>query len=484
MTLLLSSFKYKNLASELTDDEFDQFFISLRRTKGREFLLDLLCQQQDITLNTEMIQIASSIIQKRETQQQETVHWSLDTLPNAFIGEIASNLYQRDYASLSRVNRTIYIGCNDPNRLLSIAWNGGAIKFNKYPKIQKLSIDMAYEDLRFPDSDRPICSHLTRLHLSQFCNQQEWDSILHSSVQPARLQHLLLSDASIPSMDILHRLLSKFNTVQHLDLEYISIARAVTLFPILFTESLPNLNSLTVLRSGSLALQFLQLRGANLLQLDLIDTPSFRVLMKVKFTKLQRLRITEQMPPEFAKHIVATASNLNSVCFRIVRQSEPINKEAISRFISGLFTEKKTLTHFHVQVSDSICLEAACQAIGYGLESTKKWNRKLMSVGLEISDKLERSVMMVHISSILGRLRLCQIGEWSLFVRIEGSLPPKLNKTSLVAEVKELVRDLGDVELVRSEGCVFIIRSKGSKINSYRMWWKEGYLGEDDRVIY
>ena len=386
-----------------------------------------------------------------------------------------TNLYQRDYASLSRVNRTIYIGCNDPNRLLSIAWNGVAIKFNNYSKIQKLSIDMADDDLRFPDSDRPICGHLSLLHLSQFRNTEDWDSILHSFVQPVRLQHLLLSDASIPSMDILRRLCIKFNTVKHLDLEYVTIARAVTLSPILFTESLPNLNSLTVLRGDTLALNFLQFRGANLLQLDLIENLSFRVLMKVKFTKLQRLRITEQMPPEFAKHIVATASNLNSVCFRIVRQSEPVNKEAISRFITGLFTEKKALTHFHVQVSDSICLEAACQAIGYGLESTKKWNRKLMSVGLEISDKVEMSIMMVHISSILGRLQLCQIGDWCLFVRIEGSLPAKMKKTSLVAEVKDLVR---------SEGCVFIIRSKGSKIDSYKMWWKEGYLGEDERVIY
>ena len=499
MSQLLRALKLKTLASELTDDEFDAFTSTLRRRNGRELILDSLCQQQDVTLTTNMIQITSSIIENRKNQNQEIGQKTLDKLPKSFIGEIASNLNQKDYASLSQVSRSLYIGCNDPNRLLTLKWYGGALE--KYPKIQKLSID-PYEGVPFSDSEGPVCSHLTYLSLTSFQRDDEWDSILQHSFRPILLQQLCLKLSDFPTIDIMRRVFSKLDTIHHLELHSISMNGDydAVVPPILFTESFPNLESLKLNWGDALAVKFLQYRGANLLRLNLDDfsthsNPSAMAnLTKVKFAKLQRLRITQYTPFELTKHIIKNSPNLHSICFNMDRfGSVPMKRETISKFITGLIRKKKTLTHLHVNLSDSPRLEAVCHAMQYGLESTRKWKRKKMNIGLKSNDKMDMSVTMVHIPNMVHRLMRSHIDEWALFVHIvpmysdasdvdyRRKMKRKMN--SLIKEVKELVEDLGNVELVRSEGCVFIIRSKGSKINSYKMWWNEG-AEEHKRVIY
>ena len=499
MSQLLETLKFKTLASELTDDEFDAFTSTLRRRNGRELILDSLCQQQDATLTTNMIQITSSIIENRKNQKQEIGHKTLDKIPKSFIGEIASNLDQDDYASLSQVSRSLYIGCNDPNRLLTLKWYGGAIE--KYPKIEKLSIDMydrlePYEkDVPFSESERPVCSHLTHLSLTSFKHDKERDSILQHSFRPILLQHLYLKRSDFPTIDIMRRVFSKLDTIHHLEMHSISINGDfdATVPPILFGDSFPNLDSLTLDWSDTLAVKFLQYRGANLLRLNLDDfsthsNPSAMAnLAKVKFATLQRLRITQYTPFGLTIHIIKNSPNLHSICFNMDRfGSVPMKRETISKFITGLITKKKTLTHLHVNLSDSPYLEAVCEAIQYGLESTRKWRRQKMTIGLEGDDKEDMSVTMVHISNMVHRLMRSHIDEWALFVHFEDAdylRKSELKRNSLIKEVKELVQDLRNVELVRSEGCVFIIRSEGSKINSYRMWWNEG-VGEYEMVIY
>ena len=507
MSQLLRTLRVKTLASELTDDEFDAFTSTLRLENGRELILDSLCQQQDATLTTNMIQITSSIIENRENQKQQIGQKTLDKLPKSFIGDIASNLNQEDYASLSQVSRSLYIECNDPNRLLALKWYGGAIE--KHPKIQKLSIDIfnrleSYEEhVPFSESERPVCSHLTNLSLKNVLYDDEWDSILQHSFRPILLQRLCLTYSDFPTVDIMRRVFTKLDNINHLELRNVSINGDIdaTVPPVLFTESFPNLDSLKLDLSDTLAVKFLQYRGANLVRLNLDDlgsrgNPSAMAnLTKVKFAKLQRLRITQHTPSELTKHIIKNSPNLHSICFGMDRFGRSaMIKETISKFITGLITEKKTLTHLHVNLSDSLYLEAVGNAIQYGLESTRKWKRKKMNIGLQSNDNVDMSVTMVHIANMVHRLLRSHVDKWFLFVHIvpiySGALDDvdyrrkrerKMN--SLMKEVKELVQDLGNVELVRSEGCVFIIRSEGSQINSYKMWWKEG-VEDYERVIY
>ena len=178
MSQLLQTVKFKALSSELTDKEFDEFLCSARRAQGREFMLRSLCQQQQHPSPTaDLLEIVSNIIQRRDPQQKEHIPWTLDTLPKSFIGEIASNLNQTDYAHFSRANRASYIGCNDPNRLLSVAtdqFRGPAlssIRFHRHPHLQKLEISAS--SLPFADGNGHILGRLKSLHLRHFRKESD-----------------------------------------------------------------------------------------------------------------------------------------------------------------------------------------------------------------------------------------------------------------------------------------------------------------------
>ena len=179
MTKLLETLKFKNISSELTDDEFDVFLRTLHRRKGRELILQLLCQQQAPSVSMDMLQIASSIIQKRENQHQKTSRWTLDTLPIPFIGEIASNLKKKDYDALSCANRATYIGCNVPNRLLQVCISAPPFNLTKYSRLEQLRI--CDGNLTFSDDDRQIGAHLKYLCLTGYQSNADWTSIVRES---------------------------------------------------------------------------------------------------------------------------------------------------------------------------------------------------------------------------------------------------------------------------------------------------------------
>ena len=418
------------LSTKLTDGEFVDCLASLIRTKGRECLLDLLCQHSEPSLTADMLQIISNGIQKRKTEHQENSRWTLDTMPSALIGEIASNLDQKDYAALSRVNRSIYIGCNDPNRLLNISWEGGPIKLCQYPQIKKLEI--VFDDKnglhhRFPRSALPICSNVKSLTLWGFRSHEEWTSILQSTIRPTDLRHLHLAVCDLPSSVIMRQVFEKFNSIQHLELRNTTWDDNMIFPSQLVSESFPNLNALTVLENqwGSHILPdaFLTHRGAELVQLDIHSDPcdgqqsGLNGLRKVTFKKLRRLRIDHHIQTKAKKHIIESALNLNSVSYQIwcrESASELLNSE-ISEFITELLKKKKKLTDFHVDISTRY-LDCVCQAIEYGLQSTSKRKRKIMRLGIQTTSAVNTNVLVVVISRLLNRLLLCDIDEFVLFI--------------------------------------------------------------------
>ena len=130
MTQLLQRLKAKTLVSMLSDDEFDAFLRSLTRATGTKLIIQILSHHRDPSFSDQMIQTANLLIQSRDSyQEQESEYLALDLLPKSFIGEIATFLDQKSYASLSRVNTQTYIGCNDPNRLLSVSLKSDGVVF-------------------------------------------------------------------------------------------------------------------------------------------------------------------------------------------------------------------------------------------------------------------------------------------------------------------------------------------------------------------
>ena len=170
----------------------------------------------------------------------------------------------------------------------------------------------------------------------------------------------------------------------------------------------------------------------------------------------------------------------DNICCLFGRQSNSINA-----FLTKILKKKK-LTHLHVIAANRLepkIMASVCQAIEYGLQSTRKLKREKMMIGLQSGNNVDINSMTVHISSILIRLQLCNIDEFALFYQVLSPYFSNCLDVELMKqEMKDLVQGLGNVELVRSEGCAFIIRSKGSSINSYKMWWNEGM--SNGRSIY
>ena len=484
MSQLLQTLKLKNLSSELSDEEFDEFLSSLRRTKGKEVILQSLCQQKSPSLMADMLEIASNIIRKRQNQQQANNPWTLDTLPKSFIGEIASNLRQKDYGRFSRVNRAIYMGCNDPNRLLSVntedVVNPSIISY-QYPQLQRLEISA--RDVPFSDTNNQFFGQLQVLVLHRLRGESDWLYLsMPDRLQTPRLQHLWLSSCEFLSVDITRQFFGKFNMIRHLNL---TMGRQRVSMPsVLVTKSFPNLQSLTACHYGPLTNQFLRYRGPDLYQLNLESWAQPRELLasenikKIKLQKLQRLRISRRIPLEIRQRIIQTSPNLDSVCYSIRARSQ--SNHQISQFITDILTKKKTLKDLCVETFFSDKLDCISKAIEIGLQSTRKWKRKLLKIGIECFVEVDVNEGVVIISRILNRLMLCNIDEYALFLNLQTD---SMYRETLINDVKDLVDGLGNVELISSEGCVFIIRSKGSKINMYKKWWDEG-KGDGFPVIY
>lgn len=423
-----------------------------------------------------MLEITSNIIRERKNQQQANNPWTLDTLPKSFIGEIASNFGQKDYGRFSRANRTIYIGCNDPNRLLSVNSEhvgNPPISSYQYPQLKRLEIST--NDFPFSDSHNQLFGQLQVLALHRLRAESDWLYIsMPDRLQTPRLKQLWLSFCDFPSANIARQFFGKFNMIQHLNMT--AGRQSASMPSVLVTGSFPHLQSMTVCRCGPLTNQFLRYRGPDLCQLDLTE-PGGQLggLEKIKFLKLQRLRISRNIPLEVTQRIVQTSPNLDSACYSIKRCT---NVEPISQFINEILTTKRNLNDLYIFTHFADKLDCIGKALEIALQSTRKWKRKLLRIGLECSRVVEFNETVVIISRILNRLMLCNIDEYALFVQLRTA-----HMEILINDVKDLIGVLGNVELVRSERCIFIIRSKGSRINSYKKWWNEGEI-DRYKVIY
>ena len=338
----------------------------------------------------------------------------------------------------------------------------------------------------FPNDNGPSRNQLHFLRLVRIKKVIDWLTIVpdnQSALRPWRLRQLSLQFCDFPSTEIMHRFFTKFNLVHHLGLCVISLPfdyGGVAFLKRLAASAFPQMDSLTLTGWNELQEAFLKYRGSDLIQLDLdpardiTNQSLFRDFQKVKFGKLQRLRIVHEVPSEITQQILETAPNLESVCYWMGYPRQQINNEKISHFISDILTKKQKLSDLYIYTYYTTTLDSIGRAIEFALQSTRKRNRKLLRIGIECMTVVEVNETVVLTSRILNRLLLCDIDEYTLFLQLR----PKWGlEKSLIKDVKELVDNLENVELVRSEGCIFIIRNKGSRINSYKKWWnKDGVI--------
>ena len=534
MTQLVQRLKAKTLISELSGDEFDAFLKTLIHAKGSKLIIRILCQHRDPSFADKMIQIASTLIQSRDVaQEQESESLALDLLPKSFIGEIATFLDQKSYASLSHVNTQIYIGCNDPNRLLSVSpkcnqWSSSTINLSDFPQMKYLSIplnDSYYNyDFSAPTTDPRICRSLEALHLNNTrCSSSLLMQLLEQRVlsfdrlRTLSLNHFVV-DYNVGCPHTVIPIFSKFHMIRHLHLFNVTIADSDNFPKALFKDCFPNLQSLSVHRSDAFGSALLYHRGSDLHRLELncfkmdkcfkmdqiYNESDARRLNNIDFSKLRQFTFA-YVQRVVVDAILKTATNLESVRCQPKKQwLSDIQKKKLRANIQKLMTHSESLTNFHFDVRrDVSVLDLVSDAIVMGLRSTQSRNGDILRIGVETDSPRQCELCSMYIRKILNGMEASGVKEyvlfWKMYHEYIGDICQHVDGKSICSECRikvkkqqkvkrelvSMVDSMSHVELVRTEGSTFIIRNKGSAVNCYRKWWYVGKEFEVDlRAIY
>ena len=217
MSSLSQVIKANSLLDSLTNIEFNQLITHFIKQCGRSALIAPFFAQymhhnkSNHASNTQhfdmMMDIIKIIVRKREDHSNSNPCKSdIHTLPKAVIGEVASYLPQKDYVSLSKTNRFIYIGCNEPITLnhldLKKVNNYSDIDLLKYPQLTHLEINLTrFHQLSLP-SAKCILNHLSQLTL----NANKRSNI---DINP------LISQTAINLNNITHLKLTQFGIRSH-----------------------------------------------------------------------------------------------------------------------------------------------------------------------------------------------------------------------------------------------------------------------------
>ena len=99
---------------------------------------------------TNVNDMISKIIRKRDKVPIDPPQFKLDMIPKALIGHIASFSNQSDYANLSIANRSVFLGCNSPNMLQKLQLHQehqcSNIKLDLYPSIKYFEFSLQQFD--------------------------------------------------------------------------------------------------------------------------------------------------------------------------------------------------------------------------------------------------------------------------------------------------------------------------------------------------
>ena len=112
----------------------------------------------------------STIIRKRDEILDEPQEHKLDMIPSPLIAHIGSFLNQWDYIDLSKSNRSIYLGCNEPNMMQQLRLYDdhecSNIKLKLYPSIKYFHLELQhFNKLSPPTTSKCIFNQLDGLKL-------------------------------------------------------------------------------------------------------------------------------------------------------------------------------------------------------------------------------------------------------------------------------------------------------------------------------
>eukprot|EP01083_Nonionella_stella_P242078 844747_1 len=430
MASLAEVIRFRASVDKLTDTEFDQFILTLMQKCGRDIIITSLftmftsernrsSQTLDTTLN-----IIKQIIESRKTKPKPANSYeiTMQSLPSALIGNLASYLYSTDYESFQTVNRTIYIGCNTPNtlRLLDLSQMNDYSQINlaKYLHLTHLSITLnAFNSFILPGNGETVCNRLQKMTLdgAEQSNADITHFITQNTININNITYLHCSKFGVRqnhfSFDTFTRLLSKFSNIEYLSLNRV-VLPSVPQTPSSLLQLLPHLQAFSWVncRLADFLIQILTAFGSKLKTLKLSDTSLASLPAHVTFSHLQELLMVSPQIATFDR-ILKTAKSLRKIVFPFYQNNQTNTAFPMQTSIQRLLTTQPLLEFIAIHCTCFSAFDTTCNGIEHGLYNREhknkyiKLNMDLFLVGdIDITTYKRILFMIVKITNQLRTL--------------------------------------------------------------------------------
>lgn len=442
MATLAPVIRFRSLANELTDKEYEQFLCKATQQFGRDFILKpLFYHFSGMTFNDATnqildgaIAIISGIIKDREkaSDGNPCTRNDIASLSSALIGEIGSYLNQDDHIAFSTCCRITYIGCNTPCtlrvlNLIGVSDYSSVPSLRYYPQIRELYFKLKkFKELSFPPNSHIFSHHLYSLNID---NEGEADADISGLLQCSTINfdnitHLELIDFSTArnaddgdyfSMDTFLELLLIFPRLWHLYLSSAYFPRFQPEELSKFISALPNLqvfvqngssDSTTIQMVASLAPQLQALRCKTN---DLHTMPD--IIKNKTFPALKELEVRAVIGAEsIFEQIVESAPMLNRVGLGFEEDAS-----SAEPFIRCVFPLKTRITELFIDSYISK-INDVCSGIERGLFEIEQaeHNRKSIQIKILIDCDVKCAAkdIIFQITRIVNRLYLSKIEQY------------------------------------------------------------------------
>jgi len=506
--------RFRMLASQLDDAEFNDFVLKIIKSHGgRELLLNCVFEHFALqidcvfehfksrhqTLRAIEPQIApltetiSEIITERELGAEEQAAPAVDNvsaLPSALISELASYLKAAEYIVLSRCSRKIYVSCNSPCKIYHIP----TCMLKKYPhkssmakfkSLRCLGLNIPFFNLKVSRRNQNTWRGV-QLHTLQLSNrggnENDLDCFLRNgairNTTNLKLHKFGHDVAGTYDSAAFCSLLATFGMIENLLLWDVWLSDGVAFSTDDVRKWLPNLKgfgftgghnqalSQCIIRALAPQLEALRIEG---LEYDQIKDLKFPKLQELSLSMCGTLRILEVFKAE---------DSLNSVM--ISSSQKPI----IERFIN-IMVSKENMRHIHIK-SPAKLLKFAMERTECELFETLHLERpqKALQVILDGNNWGEGGNLMMNqlhhgLFRLINALEKSRMDDFILRVKITS----KKDIKTVCPDIKDwlgVLRGWERSHLVHHEfSCkkdtfffIFTISNLGCRVNGYRYSWK------------
>ena len=475
--------RFNNLLNQLSESE-KQIFISqlLVLNKSNSIIAKALTQcfiylpNQAPNVNN----IISTIIRNREKIPIETQQYKLDMIPKALIGHISSFAVQRDFSNLSIINRSVYLGCNEPNMLHKLWLSRNEqylnIKLELYPSVKYLGFGLEEFNQLLSKSPQPIFNRLEGLRFigdwGHSGNQELQSFVENNTLNLSTITKLsCFIDNYGDNKDLFTKLLSNFSNLQFLDLGRVLCDLDVDVI----SKILPNLKGLQVgfytddetgipyPSNEDLIHVFAdQLEYLSII-IDLFHQIDFR-LNCLDFKKLQYLKVYD-INTKCLNDILKTAVNLRKID---INTSYSVTLSELESIVIHIFNKCHSLEFIKFDTKeDSDKLIGILNGIEKGLIQSKKRRTRQMKIkiGMTRFDDTEKARGVTsNIGKVIQLLEMSNIEDvmfiWD--IRDHFLIDDEILMGDIVLECMkcEIYADL-------TNDMTIIISNKNCKINRY-----------------